>query len=444
MDEAAELNQVVGRIQELCKLYASPPLDWPRHLDPRLYILELNNLLEYDFFGLLMDDKSGNKMVEILESPSCKRQRRGKSPANASISSGLMDQQIWKDFPEDLLEAVIARLPTESFFRFRTVCRKWNSLLSSCTFSQHLAEVSVLYPWFYSVTHENIRKGVMYNPSLRKWHHISIPFLPAKTVLLPVASAGGLICFLDLSHKNFYISNPLTNSFKELPPRSYRVWSRVAVAMILNRKTAGSGYKIMWLGCNGDHGIYDSIHNSWSRSAGFPPSIRLPLSLNFRSQTVSVGRTIYFMHAEPDGILLYDIASGIWKQYLIPSPLHLTDHMLSENEGQILLVGLVTKNAATCVYIWEMQKMTLLWKEVDRMPNVWCLELYGKHVRMTCLGNHGLLMLSLRSKRMNRLVMYNFSTKEWQRVPECTHPHSRKRQTIACGTAFRPCPTALA
>ncbi|KAK9161234.1 hypothetical protein Syun_007575 [Stephania yunnanensis] len=29
--------------------------------------------------------------------------------------------------------------------------------------------------------------------------------------------------------------------------------------------------------------------------------------------------------------------------------------------------------------------MTLLWKEVDRMPNIWCLEFYGKHVRMTCL-----------------------------------------------------------
>ncbi|PQQ07023.1 hypothetical protein Pyn_25975 [Prunus yedoensis var. nudiflora] len=23
--------------------------------------------------------------------------------------------------------------------------------------------------------------------------------------------------------------------------------------------------------------------------------------------------------------------------------------------------------------------MTLLWKEVDRMPNIWCLEFYGKH-----------------------------------------------------------------
>ncbi|KAL0335958.1 UNVERIFIED_CONTAM: F-box only protein 6 [Sesamum radiatum] len=112
--------------------------------------------------------------------------------------------------------------------------------------------------------------------------------------------------------------------------------------------------------------------------------------------------------------------------------------------GRIMLVGLLTKNAATCVCIWELQKMTLLWKEVDRMPNIWCLEFYGKHVRMTCLGNKGLLMLSLRSRQMNRLVTYDLSSREWLRVPGCVLPRGRKRQWIACGTAFHPCLTALA
>ncbi|WOL15892.1 F-box only protein 6 [Canna indica] len=447
MDGAAVLRQLVGQIQELCELYGSPSLDHPHHLNPRWYILELNNnSLEYDFCGLLMEGKSGQKMIDVHNTPPCKRSRREKNPAKALplVSSDLMEQHIWKDFPEDLFEAVIARLPIESFFRFRTVCRKWNSLLTSSSFSQYIAEVPPLHPWFYTVTHENISSGSMYNPSVRKWYHLSISFLPTKTIILPVASAGGLICFLDLGHKNFYVCNPLTDSFKELPPRSFRVWSRVAVGMVLNGKTAGSGYKIMWLGCNGDHEIYDSVQNSWTRNGAFPPNIKLPLSLNFRSQTICIGSNLYFMHAEPDGILSYDMASGDWKQFIIPSPLHLTDHTLAEYGGQIMLVGLVSKNAATCVYIWELQRMTLLWKEVDRMPNIWCLELYGKHVRMTCLGNQGLLMLSLRSRRMNRLVMYNCSKREWQRVPECLLPHGRKRQTIACGIAFDPCATASA
>ncbi|KAL2991405.1 hypothetical protein AAZX31_11G256300 [Glycine max] len=283
----------------------------------------------------------------------------------------------------------------------------------------------------------------MYDPSLKKWHHPTISTPPTKLIVLPVASSGGLVCFLDIGHRNFFVCNPLTQSFKELPARSVKVWSRVAVGMMANGNFAGSGYKIVWVGCDGEYEVYDSVRNSWSRPGNMPVGMKLPLSLNFRSQAVSIGSTLYFMRSDPDGIVSYDMATGVWKQYIIPAPLHLTDHTLAECDGQVMLVGLLTKNAATCVCIWELQKMTLLWKEVDRMPNIWCLDFYGKHVRMTCLGNKGLLMLSLRSKQMNRLVTYNIAKKEWLKVPGCVVPRGRKRQWIACGTAFHPCLTAV-
>ncbi|XP_077228099.1 F-box only protein 6-like isoform X2 [Tasmannia lanceolata] len=390
---------------------------------------------------------SSLKMVEAIKSPPTKKSRRernrDKLPSTAS-STEIMEQHIWKEFPEDLFEAVIARLPIATFFRFRSVCRKWNSLLASQSFSQHCAKVPQVYPWFYTISHEDVNNGAMYDPSLKKWHHPTIPSLPTKMIILPVASAGGLVCFLDIGHRNFYVCNPLTLSLRELPPRSVRIWSRVAVGMTLNGNSTTNGYKILWLGCNGDHEVYDSVKNTWTRPGIIPPSITLPLSLNFRSQAVSIDNTLYFMRGDPDGILSYDMASGVWKEFSIPPPPHLTDHTLAESDGRIMLVGLLTKNAATCVCIWELQKMTLLWKEVDRMPNIWCLEFYGKHMRMTCLGNRGLLMLSLRSRQMNRLVTYEVSSKEWSKVSACMVPRGRKRQWIACGTSFHPCATAVA
>ncbi|KAJ6844744.1 F-box only protein 6-like [Iris pallida] len=403
--------------------------------------------MEDDYCGLITGGTSEIlTMVEAEEPPLTKRSRSEKHDHKLFVSSSaeLMEQHIWKDFPEDLFEAVIARLPVATFFRFRSVSKRWNSLLTSSSFSQHCADVPQLQPWFYTITHENIKSGAMYDPSLRKWHHPSIPFLPSKVILLPVASASGLICFLDIGNRNFYVCNPLTNSLKELPPRSVRVWSRVAVGMVLNGNTTINGYKIVWLGCNGDHEIYDSVLNSWTRPGTLPSGIRLPLFLNFRSHTISICNTLYFKRADPDGILSYDVTTGIWKQFIIPSPKHLTDHTLAECGGRIMLVGLLSKNAATCVCVWELQRMTLLWKEVDRMPNVWCLEFYGKHVTMTCLGNRGLLMLSLRSRRMNRLVTYDITKREWQKVPDCLLPLGQRRQWIACGTAFYPCPTAFA
>ncbi|KAF5188969.1 F-box only protein [Thalictrum thalictroides] len=386
-------------------------------------------------------------MVEPYKSPPAKKSRKERNRVKLldnAYKAEVMEQKIWKELPEDLFEAVIARLPTATLFRFRSVCQKWNSLLVSHSFSQHCAEIPQCYPWFYTITHEDVSSGTVYDPSLKKWYHPSIASLPTKAIILPVASAGGLVCFLDIGHRNFHVCNPLTKSFRELPTRSVRVWSRVAVGMTLNGNSTTEGYKILWLGCDGEYEVFDSMKDTWSRLGSMPSNIKLPLSLNFRSQAVSIDSTLYFMRAEPDGIVSYDMVNGVWKQFAIPAPPHLTDHSLAECGGQIMLVGLLTKNAATCVCIWELQKMTLLWKEVDRMPNIWCLEFYGKHVRMTCLGNKGLLMLSLRSKQMNRLVTYDVSSREWQKVPSCILPSGKKRQWVACGTAFHPSPTAIA
>ncbi|KAJ6815188.1 F-box only protein 6-like [Iris pallida] len=69
------------------------------------------------------------------------------------------------------------------------------------------------------------------------------------------------------------------------------------------------------------------------------------------------------MRTNPDGIVSYDVVTGAWKQLIVPFPPHLTYWTLAESGGQVLLVGLLSKNAATCIGVWELQKMTLLWKE---------------------------------------------------------------------------------
>lgn len=461
MEAVAMLRQLIGQLQVVLELYGSPPSTLPSNYliqfqaQPHRQTLgccfpnlEGSSLDDSCYNVIMTAGKSENlKMLEPGKPPPAKKARkernRGKATATTSSSSN-MDQHIWKEFPEDLFDAVIARLPIATFFCFRSVCRKWNSLLTSQSFSQQCAQVKQAQSWFYTITNENVNTGAMYDPTLKKWHHPTVPALPTKLIVLPVASAGGLICFLDIGHRNFYVCNPLTRSFKELPARSVKVWSRVAVGMTLNGESTNSGYKILWAGSEGEYEVYDSTKNAWTRPGSMPSNIKLPLALNFKSHSVSVNRTLYFMRSDPDGLLSYDMNCGIWKQFVIPSPAHLSDHTLAECRGRIMLVGLLTKNAATCVCIWELQKMTLLWKEVDRMPNIWCLEFYGKHVRMTCLGNKGMLMLSLRSRQMNRLVTYNLSTREWLKVPGCVLPRGRKRQWIACGTAFDPCLTAVA
>ncbi|CAN8313356.1 unnamed protein product [Cochlearia groenlandica] len=386
------------------------------------------------------------KMLDTVKKPA-KRSRKEKNQGRSCTDfSGNMDKEIWREFPQDLFEAVVSRLPITTFFRFRTVCRQWNALLDSDSFSRCCTELPQPVPWFYTITHENVNSGQVYDPFSKKWYHPIISALHKKSLILPMASAGGLVCFLDIGHRNFYVSNPLTKSFRELPARSFKVWSRVAVGMTLNGNSPSHGYKVLWVGCEGEYEVYDSLRNVWTKRGTIQSNIKLPVLLNFKSQPVAIRSTLYFMLTDPGGILSYNMVSGKWKQWIIPDPPHLSEHTLAECGERLMLVGLVSKNAATCVCIWELQKMTLLWKEVDRMPNIWCLEFYGKHIRMNCLGNKGcLIMLSLRSTQMNRLITYNALTREWTKVPACTVPRGgRKRLWIACGTAFHPSLTAKA
>ncbi|KAL9256988.1 F-box only protein 6-like protein [Drosera capensis] len=463
MEERDLFRQLIGHFEKLCELYGSNTTPFlssssssslrfqqllfnhplPRqcflNLDENLADINLRNVVSRVGKSLNLEISEPHKRLPN------KKPRKERNCGRLKLAYSIEDlkQEIWKDFPEDLLEVVIARLPIATFFHFRSVCQKWNSLLSSPSFSHHCARVPQTQPWFYTITHENLATASMYDPSMMKWRHPAIPPPPPKVViLLPVASAGGLICFLDIGHTYFYVCNPLTRTWKELPARSVEVWSRVAVGMLWDRNPS-KGYKILWVGHNGEHEIYNSVQNSWTRPGEAPVGIKLPLSLNFRSQAVSIDATIYFLRSDPDGIVSYDLETRVWKQFMVPSPPHSTDYSLAECGGRIMLVGLLTKNAATCVCVWELQRMTLLWKEVDRMPNIWCLEFYGKQVRMSCLGNKGLLMLSLRSRRMSRIVTYDVLKREWLGVPRCIVSRGRKRQWIHCGTAFYPCLIAV-
>lgn len=52
-----------------------------------------------------------------------------------------MDERLWGDLREELLERVLARLPVDSFFRLRAVCRRWNAIMFSPEFLADCSEV---------------------------------------------------------------------------------------------------------------------------------------------------------------------------------------------------------------------------------------------------------------------------------------------------------------
>ncbi|KAF5754146.1 putative F-box domain, galactose oxidase/kelch, beta-propeller, kelch-type beta propeller [Helianthus annuus] len=438
-------RHLIDQVQHLVDLHGFPPPPPPiptvppspttTVLAPPLYLHDYRwcfGNLENSVF----ENNCENVIMKVTKSKKTKKKQKQKQTENSGSNESL-NEEIWRHFPEELYENVIARLPIATIFRFRSVCQNWNSLLTSNTFTRQCARFIPPQPWFYIMTHEKANAGAMYDPVSTKWYYLFIPKMPTERIISPVASAGGLLCFHGNGGRSFFVCNPLTNTFKKLPDRLSSIWSIVAVEMILNKKSNTGGYQIMLVASNGEYEVYDSVINKWTLVESLPDCIKLPLSSKLRFNTVAANGLIYFLRSDPYGIVSFDMESKVWKQYLVPPPPLSRDLALVECGGRIMLVGLVTKSAASSVSVWELQKMTLLWKEVDRMPNVMSLEFYGKHVSLCCLGNSGLVMLSLVSGTMNRLITYDILKKEWLKVPDCA-------MGIAIGTAFHPSLTAIA
>ncbi|MCH99143.1 F-box only protein 6-like, partial [Trifolium medium] len=284
----------------------------------------------------------------------------------------VMEPQIWENFPEDLFEHVLARLPIATIIRFRAVCQQWNNLITSQSFSQHCVQVSQANPWFYTASQDYYR--AMYDPFVERWYYPKKFGIP----VFPICSAGGLVCFFDYVDRDLYVCNPLTQCFKKLPAGSIKILGRLGMTV-----NGIGGYKVLCLGLpNSKYEIYDSVTNNWGHLGKLPEYIVEPVAISFNP--VSIADTLYFMHFGPGGIVSCNTSTGVWTQHFIQAPLYSSDLELAESGGQIMLVGLVTENDVTWVCIWEVQKVTFLLKEVDRRQ---FSEFQGRPVSLTCLGN---------------------------------------------------------
>ncbi|XP_047309783.1 F-box only protein 6-like [Impatiens glandulifera] len=369
--------------------------------------------------------------------------RKGSRNKLTMSSSNEMSPKIWGKFPEDLFEVVGARLPIVTVFRFLSVSGKWNSMLTSHTFQERYAKLSITQPWFYTITKNNVNTASMYDPSSNKWHRLKLHSFREKLVIFPQASVGGIVCLTDINQTRFFVGNPLTQTLKELPAWSNMGWSGVVVGMWMNGKSLAEGYKMLCLSINGQYIIYDSIENTWYKS-GAIPSINMPLILNMRLQAIYVDGCLYFMCSIPNGMVSYNILSGIWNHILVPDPyIFMDDRFIVECGGRIMLVGSILIGIKPCVSvcIWELEKTTLQWKQVDTMPSEWCMELYRKNNNMIGVGNKDLIMMWFRFEKMNMLVTYDVSKKEWLQVSRSILPRGMAHQRIVRGITFYPCIT---
>jgi hypothetical protein len=337
-----------------------------------------------------------------------------------------MQDRIWSGLPEDLIDRTLACLPVPSFFRFRTVCKRWKNLLESNSFLELWSTVSSQQLWLFSI---HVQPGtemlaMAYNPSLGIWHNVPVPQYPSKMYTL--ASAGGLLCSAAYPNRLAVVCvcNPLTTEWRDLPSMLYI--KRVhLLGMVVDRIT--KTYKIVVVGTQSRQDlvsnteVYDSATKTWEitgRALGSFTSHRL-VYCNGLFYNLSATRgwpVTLILHA-------YDIELAVWREEIRSAMLlnFQAPPSLVECQGSLLIVGRISEDShfakPKAIKLWELREKDGggVWEDVVTMPPA-LLEEFCKewkrptHFRCRGLGNVIYFLSS-------RALMYDLSQQVWQWLP---------------------------
>lgn len=369
--------------------------------------------------------------------------------------------------PDHLIESVLARLPLQSFFRFRAVCSSWNSYLYSNTFLKAYSEAgNRLCIWFLVVTANLGRSSrygqrvvATYDPEYNNWHRIPLPAPLCDLNPYPTAADGGLVCYFVYENRlrTLFVCNPLTKSLRKLP-LVLKCSSHISVLKMAVEDPKTNSYLVFVAGMvpaeNGGDSltmeVYNSSTDSWTKCGIIPAK--------YPKRKPVYGNGVLYVRCYDQRSLLitYDMNLGVWNRICAPLPHTLGYEELVHHRGHVFLVGVLEENyKIESVCIWELQNKlpypSYVWKEVDRMPRVLFLEFFcdreffecqeDERVLMKCCLYGDLILLvafNISHRGPFKLLAYDLPHKTWRRLPESFHANECRTHKFIEGIIYEP------
>ncbi|XP_031483957.1 F-box only protein 13-like [Nymphaea colorata] len=391
-----------------------------------------------------------------------KRKKKSKDKHQLEHVCEPNDEAQWGDLDDGVLELVLARLPVSDFFRFRSVCKGWSSLIRSPSFLTACSEVSLRGPWFYMLDSKS-DSGVIYDMDVGRWRHISfLSTLTGPGKLIPVAAAGGLICFRS-PNGDLSVCNPLTGSCRELPPLN-SVYPIHAIAMHASK----SSYRIVvifgeilkfgvkvytssekqWVELPVSGSIEDAASKLFEKQTSVPyddgayimagPSLNdIRLSMTKEFSAVG-GEVIHFLNGN-GRVVACDTRKGTMYSFpaILPPDFEYSVDIV-ECRGRVLLVVLLEMMETATIRVWEFQQAEMEWVQVLAMPPAMSNTYYGKKADINCVGYGDFIMVCISSRRFHRVVLCNVTNNLWAELPRCYVPGSRKIKRFVSCFCFEP------
>ncbi|KAK9156167.1 hypothetical protein Sjap_003647 [Stephania japonica] len=384
------------------------------------------------------------------------------------VTTPRMDTRLWSKLPPPLLDRIIAFLPPPAFFRARSVCKRWYSLIFSNTFLQLYLHVSPRHHWFiffkrktlksyihrnnnnannekqphhdHHLLHQNIQEnceGYLYDPRESAWYRLVFSSVPPSG-FSPASSSGGLVCWVsdDAGPKTLILSNPIVKTFAQLPPtlrpRLFPSIGLIATNASIHAVVAGddliSPFAVKNLTTETFHIDTNGFYSIWGTTSALPRLCSLE-----SGRMVFVDGKFYCMNYSPFSILSHDVSTNQWLKIQAPMRRFLRSPSLVECRGRLVLVAAVEKsklNVPRSMRLWGLQvnvaTTNAAWVELERMPQ----QLYEQFVEeergsgFDCVGHGDFIVVTVRGSS-ERILLFDFYRKAWHWVPQCPF--------VACG-----------
>ncbi|KAL2609590.1 hypothetical protein R1flu_028163 [Riccia fluitans] len=369
-----------------------------------------------------------------------------------------MDAKLWSRLPEDLMQRVLVFLPIPDVLRLRCVSKSWNSLLSTrrfllpldcCPSNATITTVSQLpleeQPYLLCLTTVESNPIIhVYNVPLCKWDVISLSFLPSLEEISVVKSGGGLIYLkARLGYRDdtvFLTCNPLTKTWKQLPPFSenepYRLGMSSLTSMVCNPRCSSSdlGYRIIEAGLNGltdlRTKIYDSATGAWKTSGALPAEIT-----GFESEGIVVNNCLYGVTCLPYKIIKMELdeSDSSWSEFSPGLPSCAVFPHLVESLGEMLMIGgydpcweegLIPEPIS--LKVWRMNRSLMEWEDVSTLP----FDMLQRYLTKDCFdslkcASHGSTVY-ISSLDGSVVLVYDQIQNSWTRLLECPYLSNRQ------------------
>ncbi|KAK7292750.1 hypothetical protein RJT34_15603 [Clitoria ternatea] len=287
--------------------------------------------------------------------------------------------------PDELLEWILAYLPIASIFRAGCVCKRWYETVSSKRFLWNLSHSLPQKPWYYMFTSSDEPTGYAYDPVLRKWYGIELPFIETSNWF--IASSYGLVCFMDNDNcSGLCMCNPITKRCKKLEePPNLKFSDYSALALSVNREFHSYTVAIVkskqipqnFFQWDISIHIYDSKSETWMTIA------EVLMGWRGGDESVVCNDVLYFLVYSTGGgppesrhaLIAYDISNrsshATLRRRFIAAPCSLTCGRLMNMKEKLVMVGGIGKHDRPDIIkgigIWVLNNEK--WEEIVRMPH---------------------------------------------------------------------------